>query len=59
MIYGSQWERIAYDMLKPLCKHLAQPFSVEFVFEVRFERIDIRRQAAFAPKVVECIFEGR
>src|SRR5678810_963579 len=49
---------VADYLLKPLLENLGQPHAVLLVSKIRFERIDVRRQAPFPPEIVPGILEG-
>ena len=49
-------QHMADDFAQALIEHPAQPLAFEFIVEPGIERIDIDRQAAFAPKVVPDVF---
>ncbi len=50
---------VSHGGAEPRGEDASQPLSLELVVEARVERIDIQRQAAFAPQVVQDVLESR
>jgi hypothetical protein len=52
-------QHVANDVIQALFENLRQTRTLHGVFQPRIERIDVCRQAAFSPQVVEGVFVGR
>src|SRR5271157_3476737 len=52
-------QHVADDPIQSLLEYSCQTLAFHRIFQPRIERIDIHRQAALAPQIVECVFVSR